>query len=70
MEGESRSCKTCKEATMTGKTINLRGNISFHCPENIGRMLSREFGNSDLKDDSIKTSVMTKLSTIQCGTGR
>lgn len=70
MEGESRSCKTCKEATMMGKTINLRGNISFHYPGNIGRMLSREFGNSDLKYDSIKTSVMTKLSTIQCGTGK
>lgn len=53
-----------------GKTINLRGNISFDYPENIRRMLSREFGNSDLKDDPIKTSMMTKLSTIQCGTER
>lgn len=50
---------------MTGKKTTLRMGISFSFPENSRMMLSRECANNDLEDDSIKTSMMTKLSTIQ-----
>lgn len=53
---------------MMGKKTTLRVDISFSLPENSRMMLSRECANNDLEDDSIKTSMMTKLNTMQCGT--
>lgn len=60
--------ENCKGPTMMGKKTTLRVDISFSFPENSRMMFSRECANNDLEDDSIKASVMTKLSTIQHGT--
>lgn len=53
---------------MMGKKTMLSVDISFSYPENSRMMPSRKCANNDLEDDSNKTSVMTKLNTIQHGT--